>query len=444
MNIDEPAWQRNRLFRFFASVKLAMLLLAVLIVAIIAGTLWESSFDARVARAYIYEASWFNIWLGLLAVNLICSAFSRMPWKRHHTGFLLTHLGIIVLLVGALIGRTYGVEGSMTIFKGDPPNNFLTVDEHVLQVIDGDNSSQTLPLEMINRRPTPDRPWPLSTTPSGWAVAAVDYSSALDVKMEPKAVPAGGTPALHFTIKTARMGQSLDSWVLADDPDHGTFDMGLAGVEFKSGTATPVAAPTSQAADLEETLFAFANASAGQVSKVMKGGSTGVKVQPVDTEKGKSPKVVIQAGTVEQTIEIAPNIGKPVAITGTPFTARIEAYWPDFRIKDGKPENASDDPNNPCVLVTVSGHAVPVPESADPAHMADATGPGGAAGRGIRRGEEPSHAVRRPGRLALVRACLPPRWPLERQARAEQAAPHRMGRLDAHRRSVPPGRRGAL
>ncbi len=136
-----------------------MLLLAVLILATVAGTLWESSFDARVARAYIYEAVWFNFWLLLLAANLICSAFSRMPWKRHHTGFLLTHLGIIVLLTGALIGRIWGVEGSMTLFKGDPPNNLLTVDQHVLQVIDGDNGSQTVPLEMINRHPSPDSPW---------------------------------------------------------------------------------------------------------------------------------------------------------------------------------------------------------------------------------------------------------------------------------------------
>jgi hypothetical protein len=383
-NDEAPAWQRNRLFSFFSSVKLAMLLLAVLIAATIAGTIYESTFDARVARAYIYNAWWFNLWLLLLAANLICSALSRMPWKRHHTGFLLTHLGIIVLLAGALIGRLWGVEGSMTIFKGDPPNNLLTVDEHVLQVIDGDNGSKDVGLEMINRHPSPDHPWPLTTTPSGWAVSAVDYSPALDVNMVPKVVAEGGAPALHFAIKTARMGQSLDAWLLADDPDHGTFDMGLAAVEFKHGTATPVAPPSAQPADLEETIFAFANASAGQVSKVMRGGGTGVKVRPVDTQKGGSPKVLVAAGAATQTIEIAPNMDKWVPIAGTPFTARIEAYWPDFRIREGKPENASNDPNNPCVLVTITGHAVPVPESAEHSDEASATTAAGAAEAGVK------------------------------------------------------------
>ena len=127
----------------------------------------------------------------------------------------------------------------MTLFKGDPPNNLLTVDQHVLQVIDGNNGSQTMPLEMINRHPSPDRPWPLTTTPSGWAISAIDYSPALDVKMVPKAVRGDGAPALHFSIKTMRMGQSLDAWLLADDPDHGSFDMGLAQVEFKKGRRHP-------------------------------------------------------------------------------------------------------------------------------------------------------------------------------------------------------------
>ena len=45
----------TRCFRFFSSVKLAVVLISVLILASIAGTLYETSFDARVARAYIYK-----------------------------------------------------------------------------------------------------------------------------------------------------------------------------------------------------------------------------------------------------------------------------------------------------------------------------------------------------------------------------------------------------
>src|SRR5664279_3869694 len=60
---SRPNWQRNRVFRFFASLKLAVVLLAVLIIGAIAGTLYESTFDAKVARAYVYGAPWFNIWL---------------------------------------------------------------------------------------------------------------------------------------------------------------------------------------------------------------------------------------------------------------------------------------------------------------------------------------------------------------------------------------------
>ena len=67
---DQPAWQQNAVFELFASLKLAVVLLAVLIVGAIVGTLYESSFDAKVARTYVYGAPWFNAWLLLLGANL--------------------------------------------------------------------------------------------------------------------------------------------------------------------------------------------------------------------------------------------------------------------------------------------------------------------------------------------------------------------------------------
>src|SRR3954468_19806432 len=150
-----PAWQQNALFQFFASLKLAVVLLAVLIIGAIFGTIYESSFDAKVARAYVYGAPWFNLWLLLLGANLACSALSRWPWRKHHLAFLITHLGIITLLIGSLIGRVWGVEGTIPLCKGEPPTNRLLVNEHQLRIHDSDGIVKGYPAEFLHHPPSP-------------------------------------------------------------------------------------------------------------------------------------------------------------------------------------------------------------------------------------------------------------------------------------------------
>jgi hypothetical protein len=370
-----PAWQRNAFFRFFASLKLAVILLAVLIVGAIAGTIYESSFDAKVARAYIYGAPWFNIWLILLATNLAVSALSRWPWRKHHVAFLVTHLGIITLLAGSLIGRIWGIEGTLTLFKGDPPSNRLLVDEHQLRVRDVDGVIKGYPAEFLHHPPTPDRPRDLGMLASGSRLSVVNYAPGLEGKLNPKPVGDGGSPALHFTINTAMMGQHLESWILADDPQHGTFSMGLANIELKRGkTSGPT--PGSSVApgvpnksemeeiELEEAIFAFAKAPEEQIGRVRKGGSVGAKVRLLAPENGNKGRVLVALDGREATFDVAENLGKDVSITGTSFTLNMNNYWPDFRIQDGKPASASDQPNNPGILVTIRGKGVPAAPSA--------------------------------------------------------------------------------
>jgi hypothetical protein len=366
---EQPAWQRNPIFEFFASLKLAVVLLAVLIVAAIAGTIYESSFDAKVARAYIYGAPWFNIWLVLLGANLTASALSRWPWRKHHVAFLITHLGIITLLIGSLIGRIWGVEGTITLFKGDPPTNRLLVNERQLRVHDVDGIVKGYPAEFLHHPPTPRRPRDFGQLASGAHLQIVDYAPAIEGKLDPKPVSESGAPALHFTINTAMMNQHLDGWLLADDPQHGTFSMGLANIELKRGTASdtgrgdspnrPSSAAKSEEVDLEESIFAFSNAPDEQIGHVRKGGSTGAKVRLVTRENGNRGQVVISLGEKEAWFDVAENLGREVAIGSTPFTLKLDDYWPDFRIENGKPSSATDQPNNPAVLVTIRGKGFP-------------------------------------------------------------------------------------
>jgi hypothetical protein len=365
--ISRPSWQRNPAFRFFASLKLAVVLLAVLIIGAIAGTLYESTFDAKVARAYVYGAPWFNVWLLFLASNLIVSALSRWPWKKHHVAFLITHLGIITLLTGSLIGRTWGIEGTITLFKGEPPSNRLLVDQHQLRVRDTDGIVKGYPAEFVHRPPTPQKPWDLGVLAGGARLSIVEYAPALEGKLNPKPLTEGGAPALHFTIATAMMNQRLESWLLADDHQHDSFNMGLATIELKRGTAPANASPTGPAettstaeVEIEETIFAFAKAPEEQIAKAAKGGNSGAKVQLLQPQNGNKGSIAVTLAEKKWTFDVAQNLGKDTPMDGSPFTLRIDNYWPDFRIDNGKPSSLSEQPNNPAVVVTLRGKAVPV------------------------------------------------------------------------------------
>jgi hypothetical protein len=361
-----PSWQRHRLFKFFGSLKLAVILLAVLIVGAIAGTIWESSFDAKVARAYVYGAPWFNFWLIFLAANLAVSAFSRWPWKKHHVAFLITHLGIITLLTGSLIGRIWGIEGTITLFKGEPPSNRLLVDQRQLRVHDSDGIVKGYPAEFIHRPPTPQKPWDLGPLASGARLSIIDYAPAIEAKLRPKPAPDGGLPALHFKITTAMMGQQLESWLLADHPQNGTFNMGLANIALKQGAAPAESSTsTSEATDLQESIFAFAKAPEEQVAKVAKGGSTGAKVRLSQPMNGNKGRVEVSIAGKNWTFDVGENLQKETPLEGSPFTLRIENYWPDFRLENGKPTTLSEQPNNPAVVVTLRGHAEPAAAAPD-------------------------------------------------------------------------------
>ena len=369
---DQPAWQQNVIFEFFASLKLAVVLLAVLIAGAIIGTLYESSFDAKVARTYVYGAPWFNAWLVLLGANLTASALSRWPWKKYHTAFLITHLGIITLLIGSLIGRIFGVEGTITLFKGEPPTNRLLVDQHQLRVHDIDGIIKGYPAEFLHHPPSPKRPRNLGQLASGARLQIVDYAPAIEGKLNPRPLKDGGLPALHFKIETAMMNQHLESWLLADDPQHGNFSMGLANIALKRGSATgsePASVKTKdESIDLDESIFAFSKAPDEQIGHVNKGGSTGAKVQLESPQNGNKGRVRISLGGKETSFDVAENVGREVKIANSPFALKIDNYWADFRIENGKPGSISDQPNNPAILVTIRGKGVPVtaPETKNP------------------------------------------------------------------------------
>ena len=378
---SRPFWQRWRVFRFVGSIQLAVVLLAVIIVAIIFGTIYESRFDADVARAYIYGATWFNLWMLFLVVNLAASAFSRWPWKRRHTGFLITHLGIIILLAGALIGRAYGVEGTMTLFKGRAPDNRLLVQQRQLYVTEGEGGNRppaTFPVSVVGRRPSAAKPWTLGRTPGGWQVELTDYAPHLTPRFQPE-IPTGsgvaGQPAARVRLVSPRLNRTMERWLMAGDAEHDAFDLGMAAVRLVAGAAPgPVPDGKSPTAATEgtvdEAIMAFSKRPADQAGQPAPGkAASGVRVRL--EVNGNRRLVHVEWRGAAWEFNADADRGKEEDLGNSGLFVRVGDIWPDFALKDdGQPTTASAEPNNPAVLVRVHGRLIAAPAEGDAATAA--------------------------------------------------------------------------
>ena len=126
----------NRIFRFLSSVRLAIPLMLTLTVAVGYGTIVESRYNTDMARLVVYHTAWFQALLVLLWINILCAALSRIPYKRNHTGFVITHIGLLTLLIGAMITNLWGIDGQLPVVEKQQS---------------GDVSLPDLVLEVINR-----------------------------------------------------------------------------------------------------------------------------------------------------------------------------------------------------------------------------------------------------------------------------------------------------
>ena len=93
--------------------------LIVLLAAVIAiGTILETKYGRPYSQWFVYHSTWFLGLLGLLAASVFSAAYVRFPWKRHQTGFVITHAGLLVLLGGSIVSYWGGIEGQVVLVEG--------------------------------------------------------------------------------------------------------------------------------------------------------------------------------------------------------------------------------------------------------------------------------------------------------------------------------------
>jgi cytochrome c biogenesis protein ResB len=114
----------ERVWRFFASVRLTIVLLVVLAAAMAVGTYIETTHSNGAARILVYKTWWFDGLLLLVALNLIGCTLRRAPYRPHQAGWITTHIALLIIMSGAVISHRFGVQGQMMVAEGETSHTF--------------------------------------------------------------------------------------------------------------------------------------------------------------------------------------------------------------------------------------------------------------------------------------------------------------------------------
>jgi len=364
------------------SLNLAVILLITIAGAIAFATVMESKFDSAVARYYIYNAAWFNVWLMALALNLFCAAFTRWPWQRKHLGFVVTHAGIILMLTGAVIGHTLGFEAFVTLDKTKPPENRLVMHEDLLTIETSAGVRGQMPFDTEMHPPTEAHPFslPLENSPLKLVVDRTTENLVPDDTLvaSPDPVSPQGV-ALHF-VNTGMNQNVAANLMLGEGAD--TFDFfGMAKIEMVDSldethpialakSAEPVAAtaPHRDETPFHETQLVFAHNPPAPIIDTDADVPSGyeVKLTPSAGKPDDFEATVTGPSGVSTTLSVHKIGGAWSNLfgDGDPVAFRLAKYWPDFAMKDGVPVSLSDQPRNPAVLVQITGPTKLLPPAA--------------------------------------------------------------------------------
>lgn len=122
------------LLRVAGSLRVAVVLITIFAGVLAWATLVDSVYGFRAVRFGVYGAPWFIGLNGLLAINVLAAMLVRLPWKHYQTGFVVTHIGILLLMGGCVLTFLYGINADLAIYEGGSSWRALLDDSQSLRL----------------------------------------------------------------------------------------------------------------------------------------------------------------------------------------------------------------------------------------------------------------------------------------------------------------------
>lgn len=154
----------DAIYRFLASLKLAVIGLGTLAAVLAYSTFYEKAHGTGAVQDVVYRSPFFAILLAFIGTNVLCAALIRFPWSKRQTGFVITHAGILVVLVGSWLSIQYCSEGQIGVLEGQQSNQIVHDKEAAVRVQRLDSESG---------RPTSEYQYPFFPGSFAWEASKV-------------------------------------------------------------------------------------------------------------------------------------------------------------------------------------------------------------------------------------------------------------------------------
>jgi len=118
--------------KYIFSMKMAVLMLFLFGAIIGAGTFIENDYGTQTARALIYKAKWFELFLAYFVAILLYNIVKYKSYKSKLPVFLF-HISFFIIAIGAIVTRYIGYEGILSIREG-ATSHIMISDVKTLQV----------------------------------------------------------------------------------------------------------------------------------------------------------------------------------------------------------------------------------------------------------------------------------------------------------------------
>ncbi|UCD56983.1 MAG: cytochrome c biogenesis protein ResB [Candidatus Hydrogenedentota bacterium] len=360
----------RKIWKFFCSARLTVILFVLILIPSVIGTIIQQNAPDPGRYAEIYGPTWdgifrylgfydiyhdlrFIILLVLLGLNTFACTLNRFRLRWRLAGMMMTHFGLLLILIGALMGAILGEKGFIVISEGKTTNQ-MSIDR-VAQTMD------TLPFEVklvdfiLDLHEEPAHRLVVldvkANRQEGYKVQEGQTIRLPQPRWAKLISLAGITPGSAGTIN---LKQILPHAAAVTSVTEGPEETGTAAMEFRITRD-----------GMEERGFALSRPAHPYVFNNARLGIGYMKLTGknlIDEEIRKAISLSKDINQLEVTVpaknikRIYPaEVGSELDVEGTEYSVKVLRYVPDFVIDFGTREvtSRSDFPNNPAIQIRI-------------------------------------------------------------------------------------------